>query len=49
MWYEHVNTANEIEIVLRHFFTDVKMSLLGISKNMAFIDIMNGVNQLLRS
>ena len=36
MRHEHVNTADEIEILLRYFFTDVKESLLGISKDLAF-------------
>lgn len=36
MRYEHVNTADEIDVILRHFFSDVKMSLLGISKDLSF-------------
>ena len=36
MNYEHVNTADEIEAILRYYFSDVKMSLLGISKDFAF-------------
>lgn len=36
MHYEHVNTADEIDIILRHFFSDVKMSLFGISKDLSF-------------
>ncbi len=33
---EHVNTANEIEILLRYFFDTVKMSMFGVSRNLAF-------------
>lgn len=36
MNYEHVNTADEIEAVLVHFFPHIKCSLLGISKDLAF-------------
>lgn len=36
MNYEHVNTADEIESVLLHYFANVKMSLLGITKDFAF-------------
>jgi len=36
MRHEHVNTADEIEILLRYFFKDVKESLFGISKDLAF-------------
>lgn len=36
MHYEHVNTADEIDIILRHYFIDVKMSLFGISKDLSF-------------
>lgn len=36
MNYEHVNTADEIEAVLTHFFPHVKMSLLGLNKDFAF-------------
>lgn len=36
MHYEHVNTADEIDVILRHFFADVKMSLLGVNKNFSF-------------
>lgn len=32
MRYEHVNSADEIEAILKHYFKDVKCSLLGISK-----------------
>jgi hypothetical protein len=31
MKYEHVNTANEIEEVLRYFFSDVRKKVLGIN------------------
>ncbi len=36
MKYEHVNTADEIEAVLRWFFQSVNRRVFGISKKMAF-------------
>jgi hypothetical protein len=36
MKHEHVNTATEIEAVLRAFFSTVKRSLLGITANLSF-------------
>lgn len=33
MRYEHINTADEIEEILRHFFRDVKEKLLGLGKD----------------
>jgi len=36
MRYEHVNTAEEIEGVLKYFFKNVKCSVYGISKKIAF-------------
>lgn len=36
MQYEHVNTADEIDVISRHFFTDVRMPLFGISKDLSF-------------
>lgn len=36
MRYEHVNTADEIDIILRHFFGEVKMALMGIGKDLSF-------------
>ena len=36
MKYEHVNTADEIEAVLKYFFKDIKISVYGISKKFAF-------------
>jgi trans-aconitate methyltransferase len=36
MKYEHVNTADDIEAVLKHFFHTVKCSVFGISKSLAF-------------
>lgn len=36
MDYEHVNTADEVEAVLMHFFPSVKMSLLGFNRDLAF-------------
>ena len=33
MHYEHINTADEIELILKYYFKNVKMSLLGIGKN----------------
>ena len=35
MRYEHCNTADEIEDVLRHFYGHVSMKLFGLSKNLA--------------
>lgn len=35
MCYEHVNTADEIETVLKYFFTDVKVSYLGVSRKLS--------------
>ena len=32
---EHVNTAREIEALLRHFFTDVRSSVFGLSRGMS--------------
>ena len=36
MRYEHVNTADEIEMVLRYYFKEVKQSLFGIGKDLSF-------------
>jgi len=36
MEYEHVNTADEVELVIRYFFDDVSISSFGISKNLSF-------------
>ena len=36
MRHEHVNTAAEIEAVLRHYFKTVHCSLLGISRSLSF-------------
>ena len=36
MQYEHVNSAGEIEQVLKYFFKNVRLSVLGFSKNFAF-------------
>lgn len=36
MRYEHVNTADEIEIILKHYFNDVHCSLFGIGKDFSF-------------
>lgn len=35
MHYEHVNTADEIETILMHYFPAVKMSLAGITRDLA--------------
>lgn len=32
MKHEHVNTAKEIELVLRHFFADVQSNVFGVAK-----------------
>ena len=37
MNHEHVSTADEIEAVLAHFFPHIKMSLLGVSKNLSVL------------
>lgn len=36
MRYEHINTADEIEQILRYYFTNVKQSLLGVGKTFSF-------------
>ena len=36
MHYEHVNTADEIEILLRYYFKKVDMKLFGIGRELAF-------------
>lgn len=36
MRHEHVNSADEIECLLRYFFSDVTEKLFGISKDLAF-------------
>jgi len=36
MNYEHVNTADEIEQVLKYFYTNVKCSCFGINRKFAF-------------
>ncbi len=36
MRHEHINTADEIEQILKHYFKNVKMSLLGINKTFSF-------------
>jgi hypothetical protein len=36
MKYEHVNTAREIEQVLKYFFRNTRSSILGINKALAF-------------
>ena len=36
MKYEHVNTAREIEEVLRYFFGDIRESVLGVVKSLSF-------------
>lgn len=36
MRYEHINTADEIELLLKYYFQDVKKSLLGINNTFAF-------------
>ncbi len=35
MRHEHINQADEIEMVLRFFFTDVKVTFLGITRSLA--------------
>lgn len=36
MRYEHINTGDEIEQILKYYFKDVKMSLLGLGKTFSF-------------
>lgn len=36
MRYEHINTAREIEEVLRHFFSDVRTSVFGLCRALSF-------------
>lgn len=36
MHYEHVNTADEIEILLRYYFKKVDMKLFGLGRNFSF-------------
>lgn len=36
MRHEHLNTADEVELVLKYYFMNVKRSLFGISKEFAF-------------
>ena len=36
MKHEHVNTADEIEDVLRHFFKKIRCHTFGLSKNLSF-------------
>lgn len=36
MKHEHVNTAKEIEEVIRYFFRDVKVSVFGVAKSLSF-------------
>jgi len=36
MRYEHINTADEIEQILKYYFEDVHMSLCGINKTFSF-------------
>ncbi len=35
MRYEHVNTSDEIDVILRHYFKNVRMKLLGIGKTLS--------------
>lgn len=36
MNYEHVNSASEIENVLRYFFADVRCSVFGLGRSLSF-------------
>ncbi len=36
MRYEHINTADEIEALLRYYYKDIKCSMLGLGKNLSF-------------
>ncbi len=44
MKYEHVNTADDIEEVLNHFFKSVDCSVFGVSKSLAFYRFYDCVN-----
>jgi len=39
MRYEHVNTAREIEEVLRYFFTDTRTSVFGLMRSLSFYQL----------
>ncbi|MFA4851735.1 MAG: hypothetical protein WC868_03225 [Bacteroidales bacterium] len=41
MKYEHINTAKEIEIVLKYFFRNISTKSFGINKNLAFYRFFN--------
>lgn len=34
--YEHVNTASEVEMILKYFFKNIRISFLGLNKKFAF-------------
>jgi len=36
MNYEHVNTADEIEAVLKYFFNETNTSVYGVNRRLAF-------------
>ncbi|MBF0619274.1 MAG: class I SAM-dependent methyltransferase [Candidatus Omnitrophica bacterium] len=36
MKHEHVNTADEIEVVLRHFFADIRCRVFGLTRGLSF-------------
>lgn len=48
MRYEHVNTAMEIEEVLRHYFGDVRARVLGLSRNLSFYQFFDCTRPLAR-
>ena len=41
MRHEHVNTAREIEDVLRHFFADVRSRFFGLTRGLSFYQFFN--------
>ena len=48
MRHEHLNSADEIEEVLRYYFSDIKCRVFGISRRMAFYRYYecNGINRI---
>ncbi len=34
LYHEHVNSANDIEVVLKHFYSDIKCNVFGIHKSL---------------
>jgi hypothetical protein len=49
MKYEHVNSAKEIELLLRYFFNNVQTEVFGISRSIAFYRFFNCTHPNLRN